>query len=125
MAAVGEGSVTGTRSDNQKENPEGYCLPRGLLKADAFDIHMIVQTPGRDFGHMDIKSPSTIGKATQNRLRNYIRTDPRTRISSNSGAMKTSGIKRTWWSSFIFNELRDYLRSRRALSEMLIPLALN
>jgi hypothetical protein len=33
-------------ADNQKENPEGYCLPRGLPKADAFDIHKIVQTPG-------------------------------------------------------------------------------
>jgi hypothetical protein len=32
--------------DNQKENPESRCLPRGLPKADAFDIHKIVQTPG-------------------------------------------------------------------------------
>ena len=33
-------------ADNQRENPEGHCLPRGLPKADAFDIHKIVQTPG-------------------------------------------------------------------------------
>jgi hypothetical protein len=32
--------------DNQKENPESRCLPRGVPKADAFDIHKIVQTPG-------------------------------------------------------------------------------
>jgi hypothetical protein len=32
-------------ADNQKENPEGHCLPRGVPKADAFDIHKIVQTP--------------------------------------------------------------------------------
>jgi hypothetical protein len=32
--------------DNQKENPESRCLPRGLPKADAFDLHKIVQTPG-------------------------------------------------------------------------------
>jgi hypothetical protein len=31
-------------ADNQKENPEGHCLPRGIPKADAFDIHKIVQT---------------------------------------------------------------------------------
>jgi hypothetical protein len=34
------------RANNQKDNPEGLCLPRGLPKADAFDIHKIVQTPG-------------------------------------------------------------------------------
>jgi len=33
------------KANNQKENPEGQCLPRGLPKADAFDIHKIVQTP--------------------------------------------------------------------------------
>jgi hypothetical protein len=32
--------------DNQLENPESKCLPRGIPKADAFDIHKIVQTPG-------------------------------------------------------------------------------
>src|SRR5258708_28894493 len=32
--------------DNQKNNPESQCLPRGMPKADAFDIHKIVQTPG-------------------------------------------------------------------------------
>jgi len=32
--------------NNQKDNPEGFCLPRGLPKADAFDLHKIVQTPG-------------------------------------------------------------------------------
>ncbi len=32
--------------DNQKENPESRCLPRGVPKADAFDMHKIVQTPG-------------------------------------------------------------------------------
>src|SRR5581483_3039677 len=32
-------------ANNQKDNPEGMCLPRGLPKADAFDIHKIVQTP--------------------------------------------------------------------------------
>jgi hypothetical protein len=31
--------------DNQKDNPESRCLPRGVPKADAFDIHKIVQTP--------------------------------------------------------------------------------
>ena len=31
--------------NNQKDNPEGYCLPRGIPKADAFDLHKIVQTP--------------------------------------------------------------------------------
>jgi hypothetical protein len=31
--------------DNQLENPESKCLPRGIPKADAFDIHKIVQTP--------------------------------------------------------------------------------
>ncbi|HEY7388030.1 MAG TPA: hypothetical protein VH640_05945 [Bryobacteraceae bacterium] len=33
-------------ANNQKDNPEGQCLPRGLPKADAFDLHKIVQTPG-------------------------------------------------------------------------------
>jgi hypothetical protein len=33
------------KANNQKDNPEGQCLPRGLPKADAFDIHKIVQTP--------------------------------------------------------------------------------
>jgi len=33
-------------ADNQKDNPESRCLPRGVPKADAFDIHKIVQTPG-------------------------------------------------------------------------------
>jgi len=32
--------------DNQKENPESRCLPRGVPKADAFDQHKIVQVPG-------------------------------------------------------------------------------
>jgi hypothetical protein len=32
--------------DNQLDNPESKCLPRGLPKADAFDVHKIVQTPG-------------------------------------------------------------------------------
>jgi hypothetical protein len=32
-------------ADNQKDNPESRCLPRGVPKADAFDIHKIVQTP--------------------------------------------------------------------------------
>ena len=32
-------------ADNQKDNPESQCLPRGIPKADAFDIHKIVQTP--------------------------------------------------------------------------------
>lgn len=31
-------------NNNQKDNPEGYCLPRGTPKADAFDLHKIVQT---------------------------------------------------------------------------------
>ena len=31
--------------NNQKDNPESWCLPRGLPKADAFDIHKIIQTP--------------------------------------------------------------------------------
>ena len=34
------------QEDNQKDNPESRCLPRGLPKADAFDIHKIVQSPG-------------------------------------------------------------------------------
>jgi hypothetical protein len=33
-------------ADNQKNNPESRCLPRGVPKADAFDIHKIVQMPG-------------------------------------------------------------------------------
>jgi hypothetical protein len=32
--------------DNQIDNPESRCLPRGVPKADAFDIHKIVQFPG-------------------------------------------------------------------------------
>lgn len=32
------------KANNQKDNPEGHCLPRGLPKAEAFDIHKIVQT---------------------------------------------------------------------------------
>ena len=32
-------------ANNQKDNPESQCLPRGVPKADAFDIHKIVQTP--------------------------------------------------------------------------------
>jgi hypothetical protein len=32
--------------DNQIDNPESRCLPRGVPKADAFDIHKVVQTPG-------------------------------------------------------------------------------
>jgi hypothetical protein len=32
--------------NNQKDNPETLCLPRGVPKADAFDIHKIVQMPG-------------------------------------------------------------------------------
>ena len=32
--------------NNQKDNPESLCLPRGLPKADAFDIHKIIQVPG-------------------------------------------------------------------------------
>ena len=34
------------RADNEKDNPESRCLPRGLPKAEAFDLHKIVQTPG-------------------------------------------------------------------------------
>ena len=34
------------RADNEKDNPESRCLPRGVPKADAFDIHKIVQVPG-------------------------------------------------------------------------------
>ena len=34
------------QANNQKDNPEGQCLPRGLPKSDAFDLHKIVQTPG-------------------------------------------------------------------------------
>jgi hypothetical protein len=33
-------------ADNEKDNPESRCLPRGLPKADAFDLHKIVQVPG-------------------------------------------------------------------------------
>jgi hypothetical protein len=33
-------------ADNEKDNPESRCLPRGVPKADAFDIHKIVQVPG-------------------------------------------------------------------------------
>jgi hypothetical protein len=33
-------------ANNQKDNPESRCLPRGVPKADAFDIHKIVETPG-------------------------------------------------------------------------------
>jgi len=33
-------------ADNQKDNPESLCLPRGIPKADAFDIHEIIQTDG-------------------------------------------------------------------------------
>ncbi len=32
-------------ADNQIDNPESRCLPRGVPKADAFDLHKIVQTP--------------------------------------------------------------------------------
>ena len=32
-------------ANNLKDNPESYCLPRGVPKADAFDIHKIVQVP--------------------------------------------------------------------------------
>jgi len=32
-------------ADNQLNNPEGHCLPRGTPKADAFDLHKIIQTP--------------------------------------------------------------------------------
>jgi hypothetical protein len=32
-------------ADNQFNNPESRCLPRGVPKADAFDLHKIVQTP--------------------------------------------------------------------------------
>src|SRR5215469_4148722 len=32
--------------DNQKDNPESRCLPRGIPKADAFDLHKIIQTTG-------------------------------------------------------------------------------
>jgi hypothetical protein len=34
------------RAENEKDNPESRCLPRGIPKADAFDLHKIVQTPG-------------------------------------------------------------------------------
>ena len=32
--------------DNQIDNPESRCQPRGIPKADAFDIHKILQAPG-------------------------------------------------------------------------------
>ena len=32
--------------NNQKDNPESQCMPRGVPKADAFDIHKVVQAPG-------------------------------------------------------------------------------
>src|SRR3974377_2279991 len=32
--------------DNKIDNPEPPCLPRGVPKADAFDIHKVVATPG-------------------------------------------------------------------------------
>jgi hypothetical protein len=32
--------------NNQKDNPESSCLPRGVPKADAFDLHKVVQMPG-------------------------------------------------------------------------------
>jgi hypothetical protein len=32
-------------ADNQINNPESKCLPRGTPKADAFDVHKIIQTP--------------------------------------------------------------------------------
>ena len=32
--------------NNQKDNPESRCLPRGVPKADAFDLHQIVQADG-------------------------------------------------------------------------------
>src|SRR5690349_1598518 len=32
-------------ADNQINNPESRCLPRGVPKADAFDIHKNVHTP--------------------------------------------------------------------------------
>jgi hypothetical protein len=32
-------------AENLMENPESRCLPRGVPKADAFDLHKIIQTP--------------------------------------------------------------------------------
>jgi hypothetical protein len=32
--------------NNQIDNPESRCLPRGIPKADAFDLHKIIQAPG-------------------------------------------------------------------------------
>ena len=32
-------------ADNLIDNPESRCLPRGVPKADAFDLHKIVQSP--------------------------------------------------------------------------------
>jgi hypothetical protein len=32
--------------NNQVDNPESRCLPRGVPKTDAFDLHKIVQFPG-------------------------------------------------------------------------------
>ena len=43
---LGKALMEERKANNQKDNPEGHCLPRGLPKADAFDIHKIVQTPG-------------------------------------------------------------------------------
>jgi hypothetical protein len=44
--------------DNQLENPESRCLPRGIPKADAFDVHKIVQTPGLVIILYDTRTPS-------------------------------------------------------------------
>src|SRR3974377_170907 len=32
-------------ADNLIDNPESRCLPRGVPKQDAFDLHKIIQTP--------------------------------------------------------------------------------
>jgi hypothetical protein len=32
-------------ANNMIDNPESRCLPRGVPKADAFDLHKIIQTP--------------------------------------------------------------------------------
>jgi hypothetical protein len=32
-------------ANNMLDNPESRCLPRGVPKADAFDLHKIIQTP--------------------------------------------------------------------------------
>jgi hypothetical protein len=42
----GESVFKQRTEDNQIDNPETRCLPRGIPKADAFDVHKIVQTPG-------------------------------------------------------------------------------